>query len=659
MAPASQQPVSEPARVFSRKYWPWWFGVLLVAGTFAAYWPALRGGFVWDDDSWTTGISGLLGDLAGLGSIWMQPTALQQYYPLTGTSFWVDYQLWGWWTTPYHVENVVLHLMGVYLFWRVLVRLGVPGAWVGAGLFALHPVMVESVGWVTERKNVLSLVLYLAAFWAYLGWAEASKVRSPKSKVLYVGALILFLGALLSKTTVFALPAVILLVAWWKQGRLRWREDVVPTLPFFVLSIGMSGVTGWLEKHHVGAEGSDFELSWEQRMLVAGRVPWFYVGKLLWPGQLCFVYERWEPDGGVWWQWVFPVGAVGILSVLWWLRGRLGRGPLAAGLYLVGTLFPLLGFLNAYGMRYSFVWDHWVYLPSLGVFALGGAVVVKVGERLRRRGVVNGLAVVVLAVLGVLTWRQAEQFRNMETLWQTTIERNPNCWMALSNLGSLRFDRGQAADAEALYRRALELNPDYAEARSNLGTALAAQGKFAAAYEEFERALQLNPNYAEGHYNLGVALAAQGRRDEAIPQFEQALQLKPNYADAVYNMGTILAAQGKLAEAVKDFNRVLQLQPNHVGAYFNLGTALAIQGRLDEAIEHFTRLLEIKPDYARAHFNLALALASQGKTTQAVQHLQLALALATTQGDAALAGAVRARLKNLPPAQAPPPQPKP
>ena len=277
-------------------------GGLIVLLVFLAYLPALRGGFIWDDDSWTTRIIGLLRDTSGLRLIWFQPTALQQYYPLSGTTFWLDYQLWKFWTTPYHVENVLLHALAALLFWRLLLRLQVPGAWLASALFALHPVMVESVAWITERKNVLSLVFYLGALLAYLryaqgvtggGWRVASGPPSSDSgaasglyasrftgystldtrqpSLFYALAFVLFLGALLAKTTTFSLPAVILLIGWWKRGQIRWRADVLPTLPFFALALGLCAVTAWLERYHVGAQGSDFVLTFPQRCLVAGR----------------------------------------------------------------------------------------------------------------------------------------------------------------------------------------------------------------------------------------------------------------------------------------------------------------------------------------------------------------------------------------------------
>jgi hypothetical protein len=450
---------------------PVWQGGLIVLLVFLAYLPALRGGFIWDDDSWTTNLSALFQDTSGLRLIWFQPTALQQYYPLSGTTFWLDYQLWKFWTLPYHVENVLLHALAALLFWRLLLRLQLPGAWLASAIFALHPVMVESAAWITERKNVLSLVFYLGALLAYGRYAQwvtrtgeiaplPDSSRSTWRPSLFYGlAFVLFLGALLAKTTTFSLPAAILLIGWWQRGQIRWRADVLPTLPFFALALGLCTVTAWLEKYHVGATGSDFALTFPQRCLVAGRAFWFYLGNLFWPANLCFVYPRWQPNPDLGWQWLYPVTAIGTLFTLWLIRGRIGRGPVTALLFYVGTLFPVLGFMNAYGMRYSFVWDHWVYLPALGIIALVAALVMRAAESLRTPAVVYGFAAIVLPVLALLTWRQAGMYTDMETLWRKTLARNPDSSMAHNNLGILLRNQGHIEEAMEHYHG----HPDQSE----------------------------------------------------------------------------------------------------------------------------------------------------------------------------------------------------
>ncbi len=606
-------------------------GALIVLFVFLAYLPALRGGFVWDDDSWTTNLSALFQNTSGLRSMWFQPTALQQYYPLSGTTFWLDYQIWNFWTTPYHVENVLLHALAALLFWRLLLRLQVPGAWLAGALFALHPVMVESVAWITERKNVLSLVFYLGALLAYGRYAQwgtttgevapvPDSSRGTRHPSLFYGlAFVLFLGALLAKTTAFSLPAVILLIGWWKRGQIRWRADVLPTLPFFALALGLCAVTAWLEKYQVGAQGSDFALSFPQRCLIAGQAFWFYPGKLFWPANLCFVYPRWEPNPGSGWPWLYPVTAIGALLTFWLAQGRIGRGPVTALFFYVGTLFPVLGFMNAYGMRYSFVWDHWVYLSALGIFALVAALVMRAAESQRRPAVVYGFAAIVLPVLGLLTWRQAGMYTDMETLYRTTLARNPDCWLAHNNLGLLLMNQRRLEAAMEHFHKALQINPNYCDALNNLGLALAAQGRLDEAIENYHQAIQINPNYCDPLNNLGLALAAKGRFDEAIKNCYQAIQINPNSSEALNNLGIALAANGRLEGAIKYYHQALQSNPNNFEAEYNLANALAAKGRLDEAIEHYRQALRINPNYGDALNNLGNSLAAKGQSDEAIE----------------------------------------
>ena len=625
---------------------PVWQGGLIVLLVFLAYLPALHGGFVWDDDSWTTNLSPLFQDTSGLRLIWFQPTVLQQYYPLSGTTFWLDYQFWKFWTTPYHVENLLLHSLAALLFWRLLLRLQVTGAWLASAIFALHPVMVESVAWITERKNVLSLALYLGALLAYLRYpqqvtsgqwqvtgteAAAAVPDSPPAtrhpSLFYGLAFILFLGALLAKTTTFSLPAAILLIGWWQRGQIRWRSDVLPTMPFFALSIGLCAVTAWLEKNHVGAQGPDFALTFPQRCLIAGHAFWFYLGKLFWPANLCFVYPRWQPNPASGWQWLYPVTAIGALFTLWLARGRIGRGPVTALFFYVGTLFPVLGFMNAYGMRFSFVWDHWVYLSALGIVALVVAVVVRAAEWLRTPAVVYGFGAIALPLLALLTWRQCGMYTDMATLWQTTLARNPVCSMAHSNWGKLLDDQGRIGEAMEHYRTAIQINPNQYEALYSLGTALVHQGQFDEAIENYHKAIQIKPDYCFALNGLGAALAAKGRFDEAIKNYYRAIQINPIYSDALNNLGAALAAKGQFDEAIKNYRKAIQIKPNCCEALYNLGIALAAKGRFDEAIENFHKAIQINPNQPETIFHLGTTLGQLGRTREAVAQYREALRL--------------------------------
>jgi tetratricopeptide (TPR) repeat protein len=512
----------------------------------------------------------------------------------------------------------------------------VPGAWLASALFALHPVMVESVAWITERKNVLSLALYLGALLTYLRYAQGVasgewRVTSGKFQVagtaelaaatdaspvtrhpsLFYGlAFVLFLGALLAKTTTFSLPAVVLLIGWWRCGQIRWRADVLPTLPFFALAVGLCAVTAWLEKYHVGAQGSDFDLTFPQRCLIAGRAFWFYPGKLFWPANLCFIYPRWQPNAGSGWQWLYPVAAIGAIFTLWLFRRRMGRGPATALFFYVGTLFPVLGFMNAYGMRYSFVWDHWVYLSALGIIALVAALVVRMAETLRTPAVVYGFAAIVLPVLAFLTWRQAGMYTDVETFWRKTLDRNPDCWMAHNNLGLLLRNQGHIKEAMEYYQKSIQINPNHVEALGNLGAILADQGRFDEAIENYRKAIQINPNISQMQYNLGNAFAAEGRLDEAIETYRKAIRINPNFSDALDNLGINLAAKGRSAEAIMNYRRAIQVNPSRPETYLHLGMALDQLGRTREAIAQYREALRLNPNLAGALNNLAWALAA-------------------------------------------------
>ncbi|HOW19171.1 MAG TPA: O-GlcNAc transferase, partial [Phycisphaerae bacterium] len=334
-------------------------GLLLLA--LAVYIPAMRGGFVWDDDDYVTE-NRTLRSLDGLGRIWFDIRATPQYYPLVFTSFWLEYHLWDSRPGGYHVVNILLHGTSAVLLWLVLRRLAVPGAWFAAAVFAVHPVHVESVAWITERKNVLSGVFYLSAALVWLRFAglDCPRAAEPRRRSLYAIGLFLFACALLSKSVTASLPAALLLVLWWKRGRIA-RGDFLPLVPFFALGAVMGLITAWVERHHVGAEGAEWALSAAERCLIAGRALWFYAAKLIWPVRLTFIYPRWPIDSGVWWQYLYPIAAVAAIGLLWGLRRRIGRGPLVAVLFFAITLAPALGFFDVYPMRYSFVADHFQY----------------------------------------------------------------------------------------------------------------------------------------------------------------------------------------------------------------------------------------------------------------------------------------------------------
>jgi tetratricopeptide (TPR) repeat protein len=560
---------------------PVWQGGLIVLLVCLAYLPALHGGFIWDDDVYVTN-NLTLHDLGGLQRIWFEVGAVPQYYPMVHTTFWLEYHLWGLNPFGYHLINVLLHATAAILLWQVLLRLRIRGAWLAAILFALHPVCVESVAWITERKNVLSAVFYFAAALAYLRFAAWEEPGGPNRLRWhwYLGALVLFLAALLSKTVTCSLPAALLLVCWWKQGRVP-RGDILPLLPFFALGMGLGLMTAWMEKFHVGAQGAEWSLTLADRGLIAGRALWFYAGKLVWPAHLTFIYPRWKIEPAVWWQWLFPVAAVGVVAGLWLGRRRIGKAPLVAVLFFAGTLGPALGFVNVYPMRYSFVADHFQYLASVGLITLCAAGLARIPRV---------IPATLIVLLGVLTWQQAGIYRNLETLWQKTLARNPDCSMAHNDLGSLLYDQGHIEEAMEHYRKAIQSDPNNCEALINLGIAFAARRQFNEAIENYRRAIEIQPNDCDTLNNLGATLATEGRFDEAIENFRKAIQILPNHCGALNNLALVLAASPKAefrngAEAVRLAKRACEL--THYGKPVYLGTlaaAYAEAGRFPEAV---------------------------------------------------------------------------
>ncbi len=501
----------------------WLKGFLLVAAVLFAYQPAWHAGFIWDDDAHVTRPE--LRSLDGLARIWTQLGATQQYYPLVHSVFWMEHRLWGDWPTGYHLVNILLHAFLALLLVKVLQQLKIPGAWLGAAIFALHPLQVESVAWVSELKNTLSGVFYLGAALAYLEFAR------NRRREAYGLALGLFMLGLMSKTVIATLPAALLVVFWWQQGKLPWRRDVLPLIPFFVTGFVAGLFTAWVEWKFGGAGGSEYDFSLIERFLIAGRATWFYLGKLFWPVNLIFIYPRWHISQMVWWQYLFPASAALLLGALAWLQ-RWRREPLAALLFFVITLFPALGFFNVYPFLYSFVADHFQYLAGIGPIALAAGIIATVLSKWDRNKpfLKPVLCGALLLVLAVLTWRQAGMYADNETLWRTTLARNPNSFLANNNIGVILVKKGQLEEAIAHFQRALQSHPDDPEARDNLGIAL-----------------------AKAHGDYANKLVEMGRDDEAIVEFRKALEIFPDYADARRDLAIILLQKGQVDEAIAQF----------------------------------------------------------------------------------------------------------
>jgi len=584
----------------------WFFCLILAIITILAYQPAWHGGLLWDDDNCSTPRE--LRSLDGLGRIWFQPRATAQYYPLVYTTYWVQQRLWGDSTTGYHLVNLLLHIGCVVLVLKILRFLRVPGAELAAIIFALHPVNVETVAWIAERKNTLSGIFALAATLCYLKFDENRSGRekdSPQGRAYrsYAFAIGLFVLGLLSKTAIVTLPLAWLVIFWWKRGAISWRRDVVPSIPFVCLSVASGLVTRWFENVGIGYKATILDLSLLDRCLIAGRAFWFQLSKLLWPSNLTFVYPRWEINAGVWWQYLFPIGVLGLLGILWTLR-RSSRAPLAGVLIYILLLLPSLGFLNIYFFVYSFVADHWQYLACLGIITPCASGIVLLAERSKRWQALLEPATMLLlgGILFVLTWQQSRMYTDIETLYRTTIARNPSCWMAQVNLGNILYQANRIPEAMDLFNQAMRIKP--AVAHYSLGNALVQKQRTLEAIDEYKRALAIDPDEAETHNNLGNALLLRGRTPEAIDEYEQALRLNPVYAKAHNNLGNALVQIGRASEAIDHYKEALRIAPNSVNAHNNLGTALVQMGRTSEAIEQLHAALRINPNDVDARNNL-------------------------------------------------------
>jgi len=624
----------------------WGWAAFLVAATLAAYLPVGGAGFIWDDDTFLWRNPLILG-ADGLFRLWFT-TEAPDYFPLTSTTLWLEWRLWGANPLGYHVVNVLLHAASAVLLWRVLARLKIPGAFLAAAIFAVHPVNVASVAWITERKNTLAMVLYLASLWFYLRAEEERELRPPAGEAAAAApgfsrfdalSLLAFLGALLSKTAVVPLPVVLLGLAWWRRGRLELR-DLGRSLPYFALALAAGVVTVWFQYHRaMGASQLDVRAdSLGSRLAGAGWAFWFYLYKALAPLRLSFVYPRWQINPARVASYVPGLLILGLLGIGWRYRRGWGRpGLLGLGYFLV-MLLPVLGFLNIYFMRYSLVANHWQYFALIGPIALFAAGFTRAGRsmsaaagragwpRVSAFGFSLSAFGLVLA-LGVLTGREAATYKNLKTLWTTTLARNPAAGLAHNNLGTLLLEEGRPAEAEAHFRQALALQPKAADVSSNLGGALLAQGRFAEAIPPLQQAIKLQPDSAQAHNNLGSALIRQGRMDEALAHFRRAVELRPGLASARGNLGGALLQAGQADAAIAELQRALELEPDLADAQVSLGNAWLAKGRGADAIACLEKAVRLQPRLAAGHYHLANALLQQGRVDEAIARFQQALSL--------------------------------
>jgi len=599
----------------------WLLAGLLILLTLLAYVPAMRGGFIWDDNVYLFN-NPLIREADGLKRIWLSTDAIE-YYPLFYTSFWVEWRLWGKNAPAYHLINILLHLANVLLLWRLLERLQIPGAWWAAVLFAIHPVNVESVAWISERKNTLSLLFFLLSLRAWF----AGEGRDRGGGYYWL-ALVLFLLALLSKTAVAVLPLVLLGAAWWRRGRVS-RRDLKRTAPFFVLALGFGLALVWFLTGRDPAAGEVADAGFGSRLLGAGLAVWFYLGKALIPTGLCLVYPRWELDPGRLVLYLPLLGLIGAALLLWRHRHGWGRAPLGGLGYFVICLLPALGLVHHAYLVQSPVADRWQYLPLIGVLALVAAGIGRWYRSLagRWRLALRFLAPVVLCLLVGLTWSRAALFADAERLNRATLARNPDAAVIRNNLGLLLGQQGRFAEAADQLARAVRADPDYAEARSNLATFLARLGRADEAIAHLREAVRLEPGLPIARFNLATALGSQGQIAEAIAQCEQGLALAPDYLPGRLMISKLLISADRAPAAEPHLRFFLRGGPQNGEARYLLARVLAEQGRTGEAISNYRLAVRALPGLADAYVEMGELLAAEGRIEEAVAAIERALAI--------------------------------
>jgi tetratricopeptide (TPR) repeat protein len=619
-APHQPTALSSPATKISLAHRPWLLALVLVLVTFAAYTPVWHAGFIWDDDDHLTANHAVAAS-NGLKMIWSS-LHTSRYYPLTLTTFWFERRLWGLDPRPYHLVNIALHAANGVLIFLLLRRWRIPGAWLAAMLWLLHPVNVESVAWITELKNTQSGLFFFLSILGFL------RFDAGKNHRWYVLALACGLAAMLSKPSTVVLPVVLLLCVWWERGILQ-RADIMRVIPFFTMALGMSALTVAEQRGMVlGAGTTEWQLGPAERLGIAGKAVWFYAAKAVWPVRLTFVYPRWDMDASSPLFWA-PLAAVVAVGVILWKRRSLPgcRAALFGWAFFLVALGPVLGFFDVFYFRYSYVADHFQYLACLGLISLAASTGTAICKRAGRRGRDLGTvaAAIALLVLGASTWRQARIYQDLKTLWGDTLMKNPQCWLAHNNLGLVLESLGRVQEAIGHYEQALRIRPDYAEAHYNLGNTQAQVGRVPEAIGHYQQALRIKPDFSEAHCNLGNVLLQEGKVSDAIGHYEQAVRIKPDNAEAHSNLGNALAQVGRVPEAIAHHEQALRIRPDYAEAHYNLGITLYQTGKREEAIEHFQQALRLKPDYVEAHSNLGIALAQTGKIEEAIAHYEQAL----------------------------------
>jgi tetratricopeptide (TPR) repeat protein len=609
-ARVAEAPVRRSTRDDNRD---WLWAAILFLAVLVVYSPVCWAGFIWDDDDHLTANPVIIGPL-GLKEIWTTQAA--SICPLVLTTFWVEHAIWGLSPVPYHLVNVLQHALCAIVLWRVLLSLRVPAAWLGAALWALHPLQVESVAWISEMKNTQSCLFFLLSILFFVKWLNPVQRNGQQTRHWNYPLALLFAAlAMASKFSTAVLPLVLALCAWWCEGRLRWWH-LLRLVPILVMSVIAGVVTLWPQKSPtefiLAQQGAQ---DWTHRIPIAGDVIWFYLGKLIWPFPLMAIYPRWEVDPSLAVSYLPLLFVIVLTVVLWLKRNSWARPWFFAWACFMVALAPFLTLINQTFWVYSYVEDHLQNLASIGPLALAGTGLALGAERLFPGSAWLQAApgVVVAVLLGALAWSHVWVYQDEEALWTFTVSKNPGAWAGYNNLGIVAVSEGNKGEALADFAKSVELNPAYSESQNNLGSVLVQTGQVNDGIARFQRAMELNPAAEAPHINLGAALVGLGKTDQAIDEYHKAIAIRPFRADAHYNLGIALDQKGRVGDAMAEFQTAIGINPNYAAAYDNLGVDFFKRGQVEDGIAALRRATELDPKNLQARDNLAQAQAAEKK----------------------------------------------
>jgi len=536
---------------------PWVLTACLIALTLLAYIPAMNAGTIWDDAGFVFD-NAAVSSRRGLHFIWLTKSNAD-FFPLTLSSLWLEYRLWGPNPIPYHITNILLHACSAVLLWRLLRQLKVPGAYLGAMLFAVHPVNVASVAWITERKNTLSMLFYLLSALYFFRFDE-----NPRHKT-YILSLVFFLAALLSKTSAVVLPPILLAIIWWKR-RAWTRQDLLRVAPYFVIGIVLGLVTVWFQQRSLTSTDANEMPTLAQRLALPGWVVWFYLGKVLFPWPLLMGYPRWELNTSSLLIYAPLMLLILSLAALFFLRNK--SFFITAILYVL-ALGPVLGLLPMTFHYISWVSDHLQQIALPAPLALIGAGLALLAQRPARHKLAIALFSLLILILTGMTFNHSRHFKNDGTLWKFNNAYNPNCWAGNNNLGIYYVAQGDLAKAKYHYDYALKLRPNYSSTYYNRGLLFSRQGKFKEALADEQIAIRIDPRYWQAFSAQGAIYTNMGQFDRALDRYLKALAIKPTDAAAHNNAGNIFLSRGDIKNALIHLNAATMLNPNYAMAYSN------------------------------------------------------------------------------------------